>query len=117
MCVVQWVQKVSVCCVLFCRVVSVAPFLPRDPSVQRIPFIPPGGDRTIFALWELLPPGDKECKIKHVETLRAVTYLRGDYLSSLLLIIGPTFLCITALRYVSTMVSLFFRRFFLPVML
>ena len=72
MCVVQWVQKVSVCCVLFCRVVSVAPFLPRDPSVQRIPFIPPGGDRTIFALWELLPPGDKECKIKHVETLRAV---------------------------------------------
>ena len=102
-------------CVVLCLL---RPFCPHPhPSLHRIPFIPPGGDRTIFALWELLPPGDKECKIKHVETLRAVTYLRGDYLSSLLLIIGPTFLCITALRYVSTMVSLFFRRFFLPVML
>ena len=54
----------------------------------------------IVALWELLPPGDGECKIKHVETLRAVTYLRGDYLSSLLLIIGPTFLYINYLFYI-----------------
>lgn len=63
------------------------------------------------------PPEMVNARSNTAATLRAVTYLRGDYLSSLLLIIGPTFLCITALRYVSTMVSLFFRPFFLPVML
>jgi len=37
--------------------------LDKNKNYQTLSFIPRGGNRMIVALWELLPPVDKECKI------------------------------------------------------